>query len=496
MDVALRNFRFITLRRAAVVWALGGITLAIGIWLALKTGYYGLPLAVLPLAVGVPAWLAITKRTGLALSVVLLYLGLLDGVVKLKSGGQAATLGRDVLLYSGAIGMLARRRGPLRMPPLWGWVAAWSVVVLVQIANPANSSIVHAVASTRQDLEFVPLFFIGYVALRTRTSLHTLFALLLAVAAINAPVAAYQSTLTPQQLSAWGPGYNKLINGQNNGRVFLGANGKLQVRPPGLGADMGFSGILGVAALPGGIALLITYRRRRWPLALTVLGMIGAVVGVLVSQARSDIVTAIVAVIATLALLAVGRQGKRALVVLCLVIAMAATAVNAIGSYNPETFYRYRSIAPSSAASTIYTSRAGTWATSLQYIRQIPLGAGLGEVGPAAAKLGGAITQWNAESQFNYLLVEVGIPGLLVFLAFQAVLCSTILKGLRRAPDPHIVVLMAGLCAPLFAFAVNWFIGVNTTSTPNAPYLWLSAGAISWWLVTRQHTEGVTRSYG
>ena len=45
---------------------------------------------------------------------------------------------------------------------------------------------------------------------------------------------------------------------------------------------------------------------------------------------------------------------------------------------------------------------------------------------------------------------------------------------------------MAALAAPLFGFAVNWFVGVNTTSIPNAPYLWLAAGVFAWWLVDRK----------
>jgi hypothetical protein len=33
---------------------------------------------------------------------------------------------------------------------------------------------------------------------------------------------------------------------------------------------------------------------------------------------------------------------------------------------------------------------------------------------------------------------------------------------------------------------VNWFVGVNTTSIPNAPYLWLASGVLAWWLVDRK----------
>jgi len=116
---------------------------------------------------------------------------------------------------------------------------------------------------------------------------------------------------------------------------------------------------------------------------------------------------------------------------------------------------------------------------------QIPFGAGLGSVGPAATKAGGVATSYDAESQFTFLLVELGIPGLLLFLAFQGALCATIVSGLRREPERHTVVLMAALAAPLFGFAVNWFVGVNTTSTPNATYLWFASGVLAWWLADR-----------
>jgi len=487
---ALRDPRLLALRRGAIMWAACALAAATGIALAVKAPAAGLPLPVLAAAVAIPAWLALTKRTGVALAVVLLYLGLIDGVVKLQTGSHAATLGRDVFLYAVAIGAALRARGPFRLPALSGWVLLWTAIVIMQLANPADQSLSHALASLRQHLEFVPLFFLGYEVLRTHASLNALFALLLTVAAINGAVAAYQSSLTPQQLAAWGPGYATMVLGPD-ARVFAGANGKPQIRPPGLGSDMGFSGILGATALPGGIALLMAYRRRRWLASLIVLGIIGAAVGVVVGESRSSLISAIVALLAMLGLIAVGRQAKRALIGICLTAATIGVAIVAIGSFDTNAFYRYGSIAPNRVVSTTYSSRQATWATTLQYIGEIPLGAGLGTVGPAAGKAGGKLTNWNAESQFSFLIVELGVPGLAVFLLFQAALCSTVVRGLRRERDPRTVVLMAAIAAPLFGYAVNWLVGVNTTSPPNAPYLWLAAGVISWWLVDRRRAEGV-----
>jgi len=33
---------------------------------------------------------------------------------------------------------------------------------------------------------------------------------------------------------------------------------------------------------------------------------------------------------------------------------------------------------------------------------------------------------------------------------------------------------------------VNWLVGINTTSTPNSAYLWLGAGVVSYWLLSRR----------
>jgi O-antigen ligase len=157
--------------------------------------------------------------------------------------------------------------------------------------------------------------------------------------------------------------------------------------------------------------------------------------------------------------------------------------VIALDSYDSGAFYRYRSITPNRAASTTYESRTGTWASIPAYMREIPFGVGLGSGGPAAGLWDNRPIKWNAESQFTFLIVEVGIPGLLVFLAFQAALCSAVLAGLRRELEHRNVVLLAAVAAPLFGYAVNWLVGVNTTSTPNAAYLWFAAGVISYWLV-------------
>src|SRR4051794_16886575 len=100
-------------------------------------------------------WLLLSDRYEVTLAVLLLYLGLLDGYVKLKLNTSWATLGRDALLYAIVFGALARaavRRQQIEVPPLTGWVVAFAAVVLIQIFNPANGSWAHSIASVRPHL--------------------------------------------------------------------------------------------------------------------------------------------------------------------------------------------------------------------------------------------------------------------------------------------------------------------------------------------------------
>src|SRR5215475_6105535 len=138
MVQALADPRFGALRRAAVISVACALTIVLGVVLAAKAPRYGLPLPLIGLAIAVPTWCAMTDRAGLALAAALLYMGLLDGVVRLESNGQAATLVRDVFLYAAAIGVALRWRGPMKLPALAGWVLAWVAIVLIQLANPGG----------------------------------------------------------------------------------------------------------------------------------------------------------------------------------------------------------------------------------------------------------------------------------------------------------------------------------------------------------------------
>lgn len=443
--------------------------------------YKAVPVLLTPLAL----WLFLSERYEITLAVLLLYLGLLDGVVKLSSGSSLATLGRDALLYAIALGACVRmilRKTPLRLPPLTGFVLAWVAVCVMQVANPADISLLHAVAALRQHLEFVPLFFFGFVVLRSERRLLGLFLLLVGMAAVNGAVSLIQSGMSPAQLAKWGPGYANLELGTATSvaRTFVSAAGQAQVRPPGLGGTDGFAGLVGLIAVPGTIVLLSSLRRSIKLGWLLIPATILTIMGIVISQTRLDVVGSVLALFAFLALTLTSRRG---LTVLMLAAAIGLAGFFIVSSFVSSSASRYSTIAPAKVVGTAVVARQGTLALIPTYIADYPLGAGVGSVGPAAGSAIGGSTvgsELNGESEITFLLVETGIPGLIVMVAFAI---ATLKAGLalRRVVDPELQRCLMALTAVLISLLAAWLIGPVTSESPTSPFIWLSGGCLGYW---------------
>ena len=445
---------------------------------------------------GVALWMFLSEHYERTLAVLALYLGLFDGYVKLKTGSTIATLGRDVLLYAIASGALIRwsfsgRR--VRLPTLTPGVVVWVVICLAEVLNPVVPSISHAFAGVRQHIEFVPLFFLGYAVMRSERRLLGLFALLLFVAAVNGVVGLIQSHLSPASLAAWGPGYAKEVIGTGSltggGRTFVDAHGVAHVRPPALGSDFGFGGAVGAMALPGAMVLAAATGRYRRYLPLILIGVVLAVVGVATSQARVDVVSAADVVLFFLLLAATTRGGLAAVVIAGLLGLVIYFGLTSVFSTVTSSANRYGSIAPTRVISTTISYRGSTLALIPTYLVDYPLGAGIGSEGPAGgSSVGGSVaSSLNAESEFNFLILEVGAPGLIA-------LCTLILCGvgmgirLRSLANRRLQYPLAAMTAILMSFVASWVVGVDTANSPSSPFIWLALGTLAYWY--REMREG------
>jgi hypothetical protein len=438
-------------------------------------------------------WFAATRHTLLALALLMLYLGLLDGYLKLATGSGQITLVRDGLIFAIAAGLLIRaviERRPLPMPPLSGWVIAFVVLVLVQLWNPNDGSIYHSLAGVRQHLEFVPLFFLTYAFIRTTRALRGFAVLLVLIGIANGVVGLIQFEISPAKLASWGPGYAERINGtggfQQSGRGFYTTTGQIQNRPFGLGSDAGDGGLMGDFALGAVLALGATARRRR-DYVLVVAGAVGAVTAIVTSQGRAAVVGGVIVLLVYAFLAATAKGGGRTLAALALAALAAIVAVPALVSGTSSTAFRYGGLAGTQLVQTTSNARGRSLASIPQHLRDYPFGDGLGIAGPATGVSGGPPQAGavDAENEISFAIAETGIAGMLALVGFTVVIVAIGVRRLRSEADQEVRLLLAAVIAPVGAMLALYSVNTLSPTTPGGPYLWAAGGIVAYWLVKR-----------
>jgi len=467
---------------------------------ALLRAFEGKPL-LLPVAFGVALavglFCLVSTRYTLTLGALMVFLGLADGYLKLRFGGIAITGLRDALLLSicaGALMRLALSREQIRWPPLTGLVVAWVAVVLVQLANPANGTFTHSLLALRSHIEWVPLFFLGYVMMRSKRRLFAFLTVLLAITAVNGAVSLYQYEAGPEAIAAWGPGYDKLIYGGGGiaGRTFVDTGGNQQLRPMALGSDTGYAGTLAVLAGPAAFVFLMLGRRRLLQ-ALGVLLAGGVLVAVLTAQIRIAIVGLATALLAAVFLSAASRKIVQSAVAIGIVAVLGITVVSFVsGRAGAGVFDRYTTLRGPDAPSNTASYKSGALSQVPGAIVRDPFGAGFGSLGPAASIKGApaASLTTNGESELNFLLVEVGLPGLVALLAFQLAVIIGAARAIRRLADAELRLLLSAILAPLVAILFLWFGGPVSAAPPLATYMWFASGVLAYWCFGQRDQQG------
>jgi hypothetical protein len=492
------------IRDALVIGVAGLLTLAGAIAIAIAVPKPN-PVLTLAAALGALGLLAlmINTRYEVSLGLLALYLGLLDGPVKLLSASQLASAIRDVLILAIVLAMAVRAvvvRDRLRLPPLGGWVVAFVAVVLVEAANPGTHGILKAIGGFRQQLEWVPFFFFGYLVMRSKDRFRQLFLLLGVIALANGIVGTYQSRLTPTQLASWGPGYGERVSGGGglSGRTYS-FEGVGHPRPPALGSDSGFGGGVGVLALPGLLALLATgsVRRRRF----VVLCCVGALLGIATSASRTAIVIAVIVLLgyALLALNARLRATRPLLALSAIVLLALPVGAVLVSSEGRGVFARYESIVgPKQTGGPGNDAKDRELAQIPRDITYAPFGVGLATYGSAAG-FGGhervTIEGQGAsgEAAYNLVSLELGLPGLVLWVGLTLNVIALVLRRLRWIADTELRTYLVAVFAAFLAFTVQGFSGPTLAVTPAGTYLWFAAGIAAYWLTGAVRSLGAER---
>lgn len=462
--------------------------LALAVTIALPHASLFLVLAVIAGALGVVALVAYS-RLEVTVTLVLLYLALLDGPVKmLTSTREATAVIPDILIIAVTAGVLLRmlaRRQRLTLPALGGWVVAWVVLVLINAFNPKTQGVLPVLAGFRNQLAFVPFFFFGYALMRSKRRFRQLFIIAGVAASASGIVAAYQTSLSPPQLSSWGPGYAALIHPENGGtgRVYF-SEGEARVRPPGLGSEAGASGSVGRTALPMCLALVaLTRGRKRWVAALLCLGSILAVI---VGLGRLPLVSAGLGVLvfAGLATLS-GRRVSRSIGTLIAIVVLAIpTGAIIVSSLRSGTFKRYERIGLNSET-TLHKQNA--WSAVPEEVAASPFGFGLGNSGATGGRFGANENLLeghglSGETEYNVLVKELGGPGLILWPLLSIYVSVLIVRSMRGVRDGDLAICLAGALAAFIPLPIEGFSGFLGTSLPaGGAYFWFAIGVAAYW---------------
>jgi hypothetical protein len=116
-----------------------------------------------------------------------------------------------------------------------------------------------------------------------------------------------------------------------------------------------------------------------------------------------------------------------------------------------------------------------------------PFGIGLG-YGGSAGGFGGQETvrieeeRVSAGSAYNLLAVELGAPGLLLWIGLTVSVLALGVTRLRRIVDPELRTYLVAVLATFVALTVEGTAGTTLAVTSAGVYLWFAPGVIAFWL--------------
>ncbi len=470
---------------AVALAGLGCVAVALGIALAMPKPNY--PLVVGGI-VGLVALAALVSSPRLELTVggLVFFLGCLNGPLKLiSSTGRVGSAIQDVLIIAIVVGMAIRHLysgQPWKLPPLAGLAIAFVAVVVLEAFNPKTLNVLKVGAGFREQLQFVPFFIFGWLLVRSKQRLRRMLILLGVIALANGLVATYQTRLSPKQAAAWGEGYAAKFEGKAS-KTYK-SEGQGRVRPTGLGDESGAGGGTGLISIAGIFALLATTRRKRWILVLLAFGAIAAIA---TGLGRIELVGGVLAVVGYLLLTGTGsRELRRPLRLLLVALAVAIPFgfifVSALGE---GVFSRYSSLLNGGSSSASY--KEGEVREIPKEISASPFGFGLGTAGPAASFGGKAEELYeghnvNAETTYNFIMKEVGLPGLIVWPGALLTMLVLAFRRIRTLVDPELQLYIAAIYAPIFAMFFMSFEGPVSQSQVLGPFFWFALGVAAYWL--------------
>lgn len=395
-----------------------------------------------------------------------------DGFLKGISPGWHTQLLKDYLLaicilHWGWLSVLGHRRRSIHHPLsiaimlFGGWCA-------VQLFNTRNARFILALADFRAWVIWLPVFFLAYDYLRERRQVER-FMIFLFVLFI--PLAAYsivQYAIGLDHLYALGPGFDVYQKARYATQTY-----EIELRPPSTMISPHSFAAACVMVLCLGLGALPYFAGRRSVQTMVAVAMPLVGIGLLVTAVRNAYASALAAVLVLLGLIR-----RPDLLILAVIIgALVFSQVDRLTG--GAVFQRLNTIVtdPEYTRNRIFTP----WRTALHWAGRYPLGGGFS----AGVGLGRLLedvvkpesvnpeyrTPW-AENEYARVLIELGIPGFLLYIWMLVSVVRYVFQAYRRASEPRDRWLIAGICASVFSMLLRLVVGSALYGWPEAILFW------------------------
>lgn len=423
-----------------------------------------------------------------------------DLVRKFLGNNMSIFFAKDVLVgvtYISLLVMIRRKQAAVFRPPFLMWFSLFFWIGVVQIFNPNSPSFLYGGLGFKIYFYYFGLIFVGYALIRDDEDLHRFLVINMALAAVIAALGIVQAIVGPGFLNpaTIAPEIRELSTLMRyspvaHARVF---------RPSSVfvsdGRFASYMLLMWIFGLGASSYLFLRRSRRGQIVILGGTGLVAVAIalsgsrGAMVEGAVSGLILAAAFLWSAPVTSAQSRRLARGARRACLV---AGTGLLVAITLYPSEFsarwsFYYETLSPFSPHSELI-GRARDYPTAnLEYALTQPnwkLGNGIGTaslgVQYVSRYLGVQRPDIGSESGWGNLLLELGIPGLLLWLGWtiKAVIdCCKVAKGLRKT-----------FYAPI-AFSIVWFVFLLLVPTSyhtidgyenyvyNA-YLWLLIGVL------------------
>lgn len=365
------------------------------------------------------------------LLIVMAYLAT-DGAFKLMSAGSPGLrVAIDVLmitLFLRYIQLQLQAKNPKKifgapLSILFFLHAAW---IFVQYLNPYSIGLVPSIAAFKVYISSLLLYFIVFSAVEDEADIRKLMGMCAALVVLQVVVTIFHFQIGEAGLIKWSHHYLGAMGDRFRGIKF---------RPFGTSNVPGGSSTLLYLLTPMSIGLFIM-KARLWSYGVAALIFWGSAAALVTTQVRSAQVKCLLGISILFLVLALKRRGHKALGFLALIFITSGIALGQLELSDPRIQAVVARTNSLENFSEVWSDRSqGVYETTMQIVYRAPFGIGLSRVGAASEPFKDRIAAdqvfggfWSfADNLYKALLIEVGVPGLIIYLSF---LFGTILVGI------------------------------------------------------------------